>query len=539
MIHYIIQTIAFQLFFLIIYDLFLKKETFFNWNRTYLLVTAICSLIIPFIKISSFKNIISQDYIVNLPEIFIGSTNQSEVNPIQLSPITIDNPFWTWDLFFFVGAGLATILFAFKLVKLMVLLYENPKQKIGNLFIVSLLKSNMAFSFFNYIFLGDNLKNHEREAVLKHEMVHIKEKHTWDLLFFEVLRILFWFNPLVYMYQNRIMSLHEFIADAQAVKSHSKNQYYQSLLSQVFETKNISFINPFFKQSLIKKRIIMLQKSKSKQVKLFKYVLIIPVILGMLAYTSSLEALNSKNVSLEKLESKGQDETPLIKKIKSVKDQIQVQGNISDVEEQGLNLLLAVTKGENLDQNLIDKVSAYTIQQTDSKLVKQISEVFEQIQMQGNITDEENKALKSLLVLTSDDGFNDPFFADVLKYVDIPFGLIDQVPVFPGCENLSNKEQRKCMSMRIAKHVNFNFNIKVADSLKLKGKQRINVIFKISNEGHVVDVRSRAPHPDLEDEAIRVINTLPKFIPGEHQGKQVNVPYSLPIIFEIAEKKGE
>jgi len=87
MVHYIIQTIAFQLFFLIIYDLFLKKETFFNWNRTYLLVTAICSLIIPFIKISSFKNIISQDYMVNLPEIFIGSTNQSEVNPIQLSPI--------------------------------------------------------------------------------------------------------------------------------------------------------------------------------------------------------------------------------------------------------------------------------------------------------------------------------------------------------------------------------------------------------------------------------------------------------------------
>lgn len=184
MVHYIIQTIAFQLFFLIIYDLFLKKETFFNWNRTYLLVTAICSLIIPFIKISSFKNIISQDYMVNLPEIFIGSTNQSEVNPIQLSPIMIDNPFWTWGLLFFVGAGLATILFAFKLVKLMVLLYENPKQKIGNFFIVSLLKSNMAFSFFNYIFLGDNLKKEERSTVLKHEMVHVKQKQTLDLLFF-------------------------------------------------------------------------------------------------------------------------------------------------------------------------------------------------------------------------------------------------------------------------------------------------------------------------------------------------------------------
>jgi len=164
--------------------LFLKKETFFNWNRSYLLVTAVLPLIIPFIKISSFRNIISQDYMVNLPEIFIGSANQSEVNPIQLSPITIDNSIWTLELLFYVGVGLATILFAFKLVKLMLLLYKNPKQKTGNLFIVSLLKSNTAFSFFNYIFLGDTLKKEEREAVLKHEIVHVNQKHTLDLLFF-------------------------------------------------------------------------------------------------------------------------------------------------------------------------------------------------------------------------------------------------------------------------------------------------------------------------------------------------------------------
>jgi len=87
------------------------------------------------------------------------------------------------------------------------------------LLIVSLIKSNTAFSFFNYIFLGDSLKKEEREAVLKHEIVHVNQKHTLDLLFFEVLRILFWFNPLVYMYQNKIMLFHEFIADAQAVKN--------------------------------------------------------------------------------------------------------------------------------------------------------------------------------------------------------------------------------------------------------------------------------------------------------------------------------
>ena len=536
MLHYIIQTIAFQLFFLILYDVFFNKETFFNWNRGYLLATAMLSLIIPFIKISSFKHLISQDYIISLPEIFIGSVNKQDINPIQLSPIIImdDKAFWSWEFIFYIGVAVATLLFAYKLSKLLLLLINNPKQREGNLLIVSLLKSNVAFSFFNYIFLGDDLKTDERASVLKHEKVHVKQRHTLDLLFFEVLRILFWFNPLVYMYQNRIMSLHEFIADAQAVKNESKNQYYQNLLSQVFQTKNISFINPFFKKSLIEKRIIMLQKSKSKQVRLFKYVLLIPLVFGMLVYTSCIEDTNVKD-STDNIAKETQKETPLINKIKSVKNQIQVQGNLNENEEKGLTLLLKIVKGENFDQDLVDQVRVYTSQQSESELVKKISNVFEQIQIQGNLNNEEIKELKGLLILTSDDGFNDPFFTDVLKYVNIPFGVIDQVPVFPGCEGMSNEEQRDCMSKKTAMHVNKNFNIKLAHSLKLKGKQRINVIFKINNEGDIVDVRSRAPHPDLEAEAIRVIKTLPKFTPGEHKGKKVTVPYSLPIVFKVAE----
>ncbi|WP_298551649.1 M56 family metallopeptidase [uncultured Algibacter sp.] len=539
MLHYIIQTIAFQLFFLIIYDVFLKKETFFNWNRTYLLVTAAFSLIIPFIKISSFKNIISQDYIINLPEIFIGGAKQPETNPIQLSPILLDNKsLLSWEIIFYLGIIIATLLFTFKLIKLLVLLYKNPKQREGNLLIVSLLKSSMAFSFFNYIFLGEYLKKEERATILKHEMVHVEQKHTLDLLFFEVLRILFWFNPLIYMYQDRIMSLHEFIADAQAVKSQSRNQYYQNLLTQVFESKNISFINPFFKKSLIKKRIIMLQKSKSKQVRLFKYALLIPMVFGMLVYTSSIEAKNDNDTSYN-VKKEIEKETPLIEKIKAVKKQIGIQGNLNDNEEKGLELLSAIVKGENFDSDLVTEVSTYTSQKTDSELVKKICIVFEQIQVQGNINDEEEKELKKLLVLTSNNGFDDPFFADIIKYIDIPFGIIDQVPVFPGCEGLSSKEQRNCMSKNISIHVNRNFNTKIADSIKVKGRQRINVIFKINNEGDVVDIRSRAPHPDLETEAIRVIKTLPKFKPGEHKGKKVNVPYSLPIIFAIAEEKAK
>ena len=146
--------------------------------------------------------------------------------------------------------------------------------------------------------------------------------------------------------------------------------------------------------------------------------------------------------------------------------------------------------------------------------------VFEQIQLQGDMTDIENKSLKELLILTSDDGFNDSFFADVLQGIEVPFGVIDQVPLFPGCESLStNEEQKDCMSKEISMHVNKNFNTKLADELKLIGRQRIHVIFKINREGDIVDVRSRAPHPALEAEAIRVIKTLPKMIPGKQKGK--------------------
>src|SRR5690606_40942951 len=95
--------------------------------------------------------------------------------------------------------------------------------------------------------------------------------------------------------QNRVSVLHEFLADAEAVK-HNKAQYYQNLLSQVFNAKQVSFIHPFFKQSLIKKRIVMLQKSKSKQVQLVKYALLIPMVFGMLVYSSCSNENNANNL---------------------------------------------------------------------------------------------------------------------------------------------------------------------------------------------------------------------------------------------------
>ncbi|MCK5400282.1 MAG: energy transducer TonB [Flavobacteriaceae bacterium] len=122
---------------------------------------------------------------------------------------------------------------------------------------------------------------------------------------------------------------------------------------------------------------------------------------------------------------------------------------------------------------------------------------------------------------------------EVEEDIEVPFAVIENVPVYPGCEKGNNAAKRKCMSDKINKFVQKKFNTDLAGDLGLTGRQRISVIFKIDKNGNVVGVRSRAPHPRLEKEAARVINLLPKMKPGRQRGKAVTVPYSLPIIFQV------
>lgn len=122
---------------------------------------------------------------------------------------------------------------------------------------------------------------------------------------------------------------------------------------------------------------------------------------------------------------------------------------------------------------------------------------------------------------------------EVEEDIEVPFAVIENVPVYPGCEKGNNAAKKKCMSDKITKFVQKNFNTDLAGDLGLSGRQRISVIFKIDKNGNITGVRSRAPHPRLEQEAARVINKLPKMKPGRQRGKPVIVPYSLPIVFQV------
>jgi protein TonB len=116
---------------------------------------------------------------------------------------------------------------------------------------------------------------------------------------------------------------------------------------------------------------------------------------------------------------------------------------------------------------------------------------------------------------------------------DVPFAIIEDVPVFPGCKG-TKAQLKECLQDKITQHVNRKFNSELASDLGLTpGIKRIFVMFKIDKTGNITDVQARAPHKRLQDEAIRVVESLPKMIPGKQRGRPVGVKYSLPIAFKV------
>lgn len=123
---------------------------------------------------------------------------------------------------------------------------------------------------------------------------------------------------------------------------------------------------------------------------------------------------------------------------------------------------------------------------------------------------------------------------EVEEIADVPFMLIEDVPIFPGCENLKNNNERKaCMSEKISSFVNKNFNTELGSELGLSGINKIYVQFRIEKTGDVTVLGVRGPHPRLEQEAKSVVDDLPKMLPGKQRGKPVGVLYSLPITFRV------
>jgi len=535
MTQYILECIAFQLLFLVIYDFFLKRETFFQWNRAYLLGTFVFSLILPWIKIEAFKQPVPQTFVA-YPEYFWGLQNVEVV--VDSSDDTLWNITWQESVLYG-GMIVALLCFGLKIRQLYLLRKSGEKVDFPSFTQIIISNSSIAFSFFKSIFIGDKVLKMKHDTIIAHELVHIQQGHTYDLIFYEVMRIIGWFNPLVYVYQNRISELHEFIADSQVSNEH-KSDHYEILLSQVFQTEHISFINQFFTKSLIKKRIVMLQKTKSKKVWQLKYLLIVPMVLGMLLYTScevDSKSENAESIDGTNLKSSSEfafsvvEEAPVFPGCDNAADKRacfneKIQKHIS----KNFNYPQAAQDG-----NIEGKVSTMFIINSKGNI--------DNIKMRGPdklLEDEVERIIKRLprMIPGKNDGIavNVPFSIPIVFKLDnldsslVSFSEVDEVPIFPGCEDAADK--RGCFNEKIQLHISKHFNYpQEAQETGIQG--RVNTMFTITTEGTIENIKMRGPDKLLEDEVERIVKRLPKMKPGKQLGKAVNVPFSIPVQFKL------
>jgi hypothetical protein len=207
-------------------------------------------------------------------------------NTTEVLPANNQMPSVIWLVY---GAGVLVMLVIFltKLYRLRLLTKQHEIVNYQNYKIVLLRNHSNAFSLFNYIFIDESLFKNNHLSILAHEQVHLTQKHWLDLWFLELLKIVFWFNPLIYIYQAKLKEVHEYIADTIVLQKTDKVQYFNRLLQTVFQTNHISFINQFYKPSLIKKRIKMQQKKHSGWTAKVKYA---AAIIGLISIISVIDA---------------------------------------------------------------------------------------------------------------------------------------------------------------------------------------------------------------------------------------------------------
>lgn len=275
-------------FLLIVYQLLLRREKYFNYNRGYLLMSVFLGVLIPIIsqmKIFSFENSIvkNADIKIVLPEILISDNNHisGQYN-------------FVFDLIWVVY-WIGIIIFSYRLLKsiyeILSFYKRGIKRKTGNYNLVVFKQKNIAFSFFNYIFITEDI-DQQNDKILKHEMVHVNQGHSLDILVIELIKIIFWFNPIIYFFDYLIKENHEYSADNAVVSSYSTKNYSKFLINQLQYGMQLSIVNNFI-NSLIKNRIKMMYRIKSKNI-LRYYLSIIIVVFCISTIFSYQNMLNEK-----------------------------------------------------------------------------------------------------------------------------------------------------------------------------------------------------------------------------------------------------
>ena len=274
---YFIKSSALITLFFLVYHFLLRKETFFNTNRWFLLIGLAISAALPLFFIKKIVYIeptsMNWDELIQVPQNSAAIVSQTvESNPINWFQVG----FWIY--------GIVALLLLLKVIynsfSLYKTLHKRQIHKNDRFLLVDVEEDIAPFSFFNFIVYNSKLYTEtELQSILSHEKIHSAQKHSIDVLFTKLFSIVFWFNPFMQLYKKAIVQNLEYIADQKAIEVNDKKSYQLTLLKVVSHHNCLPITNHFY-QSLIKKRIVMLNKNQSHKRNSWKYSVVIPALIA-------------------------------------------------------------------------------------------------------------------------------------------------------------------------------------------------------------------------------------------------------------------
>ncbi len=577
-----------------LYGLFLllfRKNQHFAISRFYLLFTIVFASLFPLIKFISYKTVEIPAFETAIPEITDFGQEIVSVEP--------DISFWESDSIVGVMLYLHLMVSSLILLRLLYMLirfgvnllrYSRVERLYGKRVIVSDYW-NQTFSFFGIIVLPQkDFQLKENQLLIQHELVHVRQYHTLDLLLAELFQVLHWFNPLAYLIKKDMREVHEFLADYSVVKGGASKYAYQQLLLNYLASSVTPRVANSFSAKLLKKRFAMMTTNKTPKSVLIKYTLAIPVIavlIGLMSFQTKVRYIKNDNALMPEKRNEiavkqyvANDKQPPVflqenepgiqKNIESVaemltrmkrnldpkselkiievgKDEfneiivlksgvvynVYVVGEAKDKIIKTHPLLMKVNNDERaeiipsridmaLGQNCIEyqckETGTYNLslfnREPGKKYVIGIyfKEMFEIPTNEGNVEIIEVKSNKECQKI------------DTLKYE--PFVVVEQMPMFDNRDVAAAREY-------IVKNVKYP---EIAAKNGIQGK--VYVSFVVEENGVVSTVKiEHGVDPILDKEAIRVVESMPKWTPGYQRGQAVRVKIILPVAFKLDDKK--
>jgi TonB family protein len=547
--HYLLQVNLYLIVFFGFYKLLLDKETYFTLNRIYLVSAGVLSLCIPFIRLEwlTEQKAAQQVYTsVNWEAVLQQATIVTE----RSTGFNWGNAFvyiYCAGILFFLGRLVFNLLAVKKLI--------------------TSSKAGSAFSFF-----GKKVIDHElpqMDVIDIHEEAHIKQWHTVDILFFEIIGIITWLNPVIYLYKKAIKNIHEFLADELAAEFQGdKTEYAMLLLSKSFGISPNALTNGFLEKSLIKKRIFMLHKERSKKIAIMKYGIFIPLFAVLIVFSSATVRKSEKLISIT-------DQIPLDKPIEMVQEmvaetpkevilapKVSVDGK-TDVNWKGFYQFL----GRNIKYPAAansDKIQGNTQVKFNLKGGR-VTNIISNVELGAGCDEEVMKAILSyrgfkdvadgkyaltvsFSIPESPEEFKNKLLPKSLGYVNLnKITIISYVPKNTESGAIKSENTDKVYDfVSIEKQPEFPGGIakfykylggsikypKMAQENNVQGK--VFLSFVVEKDGSLTDIQiTRGLGSGTDEEAVRVLKESPKWNPGIQNGLAVRVKYNINVNFTI------